>query len=475
MTNPNDRRLAFKLPPTKLSQEARRAKALEEQKRRRAQRFDSSRQLDLFANLNINDDSDSDDEILGEGETKTVAAPSAVGPYVAMLKAGDPADNPLNFSESPVPPVEAAPDVGPPTEKKKRRRRNKKRNNNYNKPSKWADQCMYAELLEMTADEHLWASGQDGLPQDLETGWVAVAPVPVGKRCLVVTHQSPGLGGVVPNTTLRSRLLGKSLIPRFPSPLPALTVLDCILDANWRDNGIIHVLDVIRWKGQDVGDCEAPFRFWWRDTRLAEISRTLPPTVKFLSKKPKHGTATDSSQSNRYQFPHPTYFLPIPYHTDTSLLSLQNQVIPAALSTRTVTVDAPLSIQPLHEHAGRDHEFNFSMDVEGPPNSSPASSFTFAPSSASSVTLSPAPALIQSDGMLLYVAEASYEPGTSPLSSWVPISSVQGDMDTDSSSTTDSPLELFQKLVKRRLDRGSCPPNLNVEAQDPGADISMDL
>ena len=62
------------------------------------------------------------------------------------------------------------------------------------------------------------------------------------------------------NTTIRSRLLGKSLIPRFPSPLPPLTVLDCILDANWRDNGIIHVLDVVRWKGQDIGDCEAPFR-----------------------------------------------------------------------------------------------------------------------------------------------------------------------------------------------------------------------
>ena len=30
-------------------------------------------------------------------------------------------------------------------------------------------------------------------------------------------------------------------------------------------------------------------------------------------------------------------------------------------------------------------------------------------------------ARVQPDGMLLYVAEASYEPGTSPLSSWVPI------------------------------------------------------
>ena len=64
----------------------------------------------------------------------------------------------------------------------------------------------------------------------------------------------------VPNTTLRSRLLGKTLIQRFPSSLPPLTILDCILDVNWRENGILHILDVVKWKGQDVGDCEAGFR-----------------------------------------------------------------------------------------------------------------------------------------------------------------------------------------------------------------------
>jgi snurportin-1 len=65
---------------------------------------------------------------------------------------------------------------------------------------------------------------------------------------------------IAPNTTLRSRVLGKMLLPRFPSSLPPLTVLDCILDVNWKDNGIIHVLDVLKWKGQDVCDCETPFR-----------------------------------------------------------------------------------------------------------------------------------------------------------------------------------------------------------------------
>ena len=160
--------------------------------------------------------------------------------------------------------------------KNKTKKKNKKRSS---KASKWADKCMYAELLEMSADAP-WCSPDgtvnDGLPNDLESAWVAVAPVPVGKRCLAVTHRSSGVAEVgrswfqfaittlyyilVPNTTLRSRLLGKMLISRFPSALPPSTILDCILDANWTDNGILHVLDVIKWKGQDVGDCEASFR-----------------------------------------------------------------------------------------------------------------------------------------------------------------------------------------------------------------------
>ncbi len=115
------------------------------------------------------------------------------------------------------------------------------------------------------------------LPSDLESGWVALAPIPVGKRCLAVSMQSAGLSGIgelclfhgltqylkyieAPNTMLRSRLLGKVLLPPFPSPLPSNTILDCILDERWKSTGILHVLDVIRWKGQDLAGCEAGFR-----------------------------------------------------------------------------------------------------------------------------------------------------------------------------------------------------------------------
>lgn len=56
---------------------------------------------------------------------------------------------------------------------------------------------MYAELLEMNSDEVGTSSlAVDGLPMDLESAWVAVAPVPIGKRCLAVTHQSSGIAGV---------------------------------------------------------------------------------------------------------------------------------------------------------------------------------------------------------------------------------------------------------------------------------------
>ena len=96
--------------------------------------------------------------------------------------------------------VSFPPSVDPPTlqkeTKSKTKRKNKKRSS---KTGKWADKCMYAELLEMSADAPwclLDGTVNDGLPNDLESAWVAVAPVPVGKRCLAVTHGSSGVAEV---------------------------------------------------------------------------------------------------------------------------------------------------------------------------------------------------------------------------------------------------------------------------------------
>ncbi|KAI0287113.1 hypothetical protein BC826DRAFT_1046574 [Russula brevipes] len=285
-----DRKASFKQPPrhvidSALSQEVRRNKALEEQKRRRAKRIESERHIDLFADLNLglsDDEAENNDpNIVREG----------IAQLATLLPRPEPDSASVPSRESPAPTessVTGAPQT--PTQSKRKGRRKKAAtkpsSNNNKKPSPWANKCMYAELLEMQETD-LWAGGEDGLPSDLETGWVALAPVPVGKRCLAISHQGGGTIGagassidvwgpsrdgrrrltervlhlvLVPNTTIRSRVLGKPLIPRFPSPLPSDTVLDCILDEKWKENGVLHVLDVIKWKGQDIADCESSFR-----------------------------------------------------------------------------------------------------------------------------------------------------------------------------------------------------------------------
>ncbi|KAF5380008.1 hypothetical protein D9615_006166 [Tricholomella constricta] len=398
------RKAAYKLPPTTItdqlvSQEARRINALKEQKRRRAQRVDSARHLDRFAEMTLGM---SDDDAEEAEEEDPQVAPGSVAQYAAMLAqevdpgaienhvlAPVPSLSPHHLS--PPPPHEAA---TTPAKKKKKRRKARRQN-------KWADRCMYAELLEMAIAPQEWEDA-DGLPLDLETGWVAVGPVPVGKRCLAITQTAAG-ATMAPNTTLRSRILGKVLLHRFPSPLPPLTILDCILDARWRENGILHVLDVIKWKGQDVADCESAFRrvlsiFWWRDTRLTELVHpTAPP--------PPQPGQEQEDPPGMYRFPYPTALLPVPYHTDTSLPALLAHVVPAARAPRLVQVCLPLPVpaQPFVVGEG--------MDVD-------AGTFEFGQQVRAQTRTQ---VQVEPDGLLLYVKEAAYEPGTSPLSSWIPI------------------------------------------------------
>ncbi|KIY45105.1 hypothetical protein FISHEDRAFT_20428, partial [Fistulina hepatica ATCC 64428] len=376
------RKVSFKMPPMDAarSQESRRTRALEEQKKRRAEKIDAVRmQLESFANLNINDD-DADEDIDADDTEHIVR--EGISAFAPLLDV--------------VPETSATIDVPTSPQASSRSRRRKKRNSadkksRESRPNpKWADKCMYAELLEMSSDA-AWAL--DALPSDLDTAWVAVAPVPRGKRCLAVTHQSSGIAGQVPNTTLRSRLLGKSLIPPFPSPLPPSTVLDCILDEHWRENGILHILDVLKWKGQDIADCETPFRFWWRDTRLAETCPCLAATTDF----PTPDSSPSSFSSTSPLFAHPTSFVPVPYHPTTTLPTLLTDIIPAARSQRAI----PFPVI----HASDSY--------------------------AITAARVPAPTLriahVQSDGLLLYVAEAMYESGTTPLSLWVPSNSFNPD------------------------------------------------
>lgn len=395
---------------------------MEEQKRRRAKKIDSARQLDLFADLNLGPSDD--DESAPHGRDDSALSRAAIAPYALMLGHDN---NPSSIDNHVNPPPTVVPEFLKESKKNKKKRKNK------NKLNKWADKCMYAELLEMTADD-TWSSSvdtpNDGLPSDLESAWVAVGPVPVGKRCLAVTHQSSGITGNIPNTTLRSRLLGKVLIQRFPSVLPPFTILDCILDGNWRENGILHVLDVVKWKGQDVSNCETSFRFWWRDTRLTELAQSSPPVIPSSTLG-----ISEPGRQPQYVFPYPTTFLPIPYHTDTTLSTLLTQIIPFARSVRAVTIDIPTYPPgPMAAEAF--------MDIDNPSAAQlPA-------------TLTPVSMNLVPDGLLLYVAEASYEAGGSPLSSWIPIernSENHATAKIHPPEASDSPLDLFQRLVQRRI------------------------
>ncbi|KAI8986774.1 hypothetical protein BD414DRAFT_515019 [Trametes punicea] len=453
----HNRKAAFKAPPasvrdTSVSQDIRRTRALEEQKRRRAERIDSTRQLDFFADLTLGPSDDEVDEADdGDGEREIIR--EGISHFASMLPP------PVSPPSAPVPPT-SSPSVETPNEsaqpasldvsmqtqamkRSKGKRKGKARANAGDaaksgkksaKPSKWADKCMYAELLEMNEGFDSTSNLADGIPDDIETGWVAVTPVPVGKRCLAVTHQTSGIAGVVPNTTLRSRVLGKLLMKPFPSTLPPQTVLDCILDESWRDNGILHILDVVSWKGQDLADCETPFRFWWRDTRLSELPSFPPPP----------NAAPPDKLSTIYQFPYPTTFAPIPYHTDTTLPNLLSRLIPLTRSTRMIPVSVPVP----SESAASAEEQGATMELDG---------------AMPLVQLQTVHAEVRSDGMLLYVAQATYEPGTSPLSSWVPLQAYQTHeqrmqqeaMGSDGHRDgAESPLDVFERLIRRRTEGG---------------------
>lgn len=174
-------------------------------RQRRAERFDSSRQLDFFADLNLGPSDDEGDE--NDGQEGPEIVRQSLAQFAGMLPtvqevadASSSAAPPAITSESAVP----APQTAEMSTSGKKRGKNKRKTKPASsgqskslkrKPNRWADKCMYAELLEMSEEYGLDVVA-DGIPQDIETGWVAVAPVPVGKRCLAVTHQTSGIPGV---------------------------------------------------------------------------------------------------------------------------------------------------------------------------------------------------------------------------------------------------------------------------------------
>ena len=221
--------------------------------------MDESRHLDMFADLNLGDSDDED-----EDEDDSANAPQVVregiSQFASMLQSGSDASP----AGSNLPQV-ATSTVASPTDTKQKSKSKPKRRKK--RKSKWADKCMYAELLEMNEDVLIeplfpivddrilstspsitgatdtstsahdgvsgWSSNStahahelvpehnrqytpdsgslglvkegsvpvtriggvrldDGIPEDLESAWAALAPVPAGKRCLAVTMKGAG-------------------------------------------------------------------------------------------------------------------------------------------------------------------------------------------------------------------------------------------------------------------------------------------
>jgi snurportin-1 len=118
-----------------------------------------------------------------------------------------------------------------------------------------------------------------------------------------------------------------------------------------------------------------------------------------------------------YRFPYPTMFLQIPYFTNTTFTDFLDTIIPRARSICHTQVSIPAGPNDADV-----------MDIE------------------SSQFVGPVPrttqAEIKPDGMLLYVAQAIYEPGTSPLSSWVPLAAPATN---EMAIKQSSPLDVFER------------------------------
>lgn len=156
-----DRKASYKASPSQLqsAQKARREQALDIQRQKREERvFQARTALDHFAELSLGASDDDDDD------AREIAS-GGLGLYAKLLTP--------DGSEQ-------------PTTLRKRQ-------------SKWANVCMYAELLEMSEDESMALEDRpesDGIPDDLAQNWVALVPIPAGKRCLAVSTQANGMAGV---------------------------------------------------------------------------------------------------------------------------------------------------------------------------------------------------------------------------------------------------------------------------------------
>ncbi|KAL1914951.1 uncharacterized protein VTP21DRAFT_7867 [Calcarisporiella thermophila] len=222
------------------NQEERRRKALEEQKKRRRDFTDHARNLALFKlkDEEVSEESDEDESDFGSiGDLSTLKG-----------------EKRKYSSEE----EEAVDDISRDgiAHKKLRQKGRFRPDRKKKKSNPYKNQIMFAE----------WMSE---VPKDLLENWYLIT-CPAGKRCLV----SSANGKTV------SRLRNGLIFDTFQSVLPAgsksykgnrssdYCILDCIYDPN---SLTYYVLDIMCWKGHPIYDCETEFRFYWLQTKIAEL------------------------------------------------------------------------------------------------------------------------------------------------------------------------------------------------------------
>lgn len=159
------------------------------------------------------------------------------------------------------------------------------------------------------------------------------------------------------NTTILLSRKTAHQIGRYCASLPSNCTMDGIYD---QENHTLWILDVLKWKDQAMIDCEASFRFWWRDAKLSELTPQLVPDSTTLLCVP----IPASSPFSKAQV----------YKTTAQMMSSSSVV----------------------------------QEISVLPNSSGNTSFLH------QVTY-------QAEGLLFYLKSATYECGESVLAGWIPL------------------------------------------------------
>ncbi|EFA76704.1 hypothetical protein PPL_09455 [Heterostelium album PN500] len=159
------------------------------------------------------------------------------------------------------------------------------------------------------------AESMTDIPMYFSDEWFAV-PVSQGKRCLVISQReitvarSPD-GHVM--STFHSTLPFGSPASRESTGNVAnrYCILDCLYEPF---KSVYYILDILCWKGNMLCDCDTEFRFFWKQTKLAETTASTRSNYNphpFIS-LPSYGCDLESlDQLNQlriqsHQTPEPT-------------------------------------------------------------------------------------------------------------------------------------------------------------------------